>query len=227
MLHFFLSFFLLQFFCATVDPIFSVLEYLCLPVQLPSIQAMAEKVLGANSNIDDNANQLKLIEVMEKEYHSQLAECPYGPYHEVLEAFAQPLLMEWDNVFSSNLSAFMHLLGRAEEAESSLYMHHYDAYSKEIVRQTERIVEQGIADLTPGDITSPVLKNMIVKLHWFFLGFHPTNEPRVALAMPYPIFTELVMQTIMSNWNTTAVRVSQRSNGEEINFGETLIEVSD
>jgi len=72
----------------------SVLEYLCMPVQLPSIQVMAENMLGANSDFDDNYNQLKLIEVVEKEYNSQLSKCSYGPYDKVLKVFTQPFLIK-------------------------------------------------------------------------------------------------------------------------------------
>lgn len=205
----------------------SMLEYLCSPVQFPSIQEMADKVLGPDSDINDSDHQQKLIKALGKEFHPQLIQCPFGPFYEILEAFDQPLLIQWDNAFSTKLSPFMHLLRSAEEAESGLYMQNYAAYFKEVVTCTKCTIAQSIAELLPGDITGPALKNLVIKLHWFFLGFHPVNEPHITLSTPYPRFSELVMPSIMTNWNTTTIHVNHHPSGEEVNFGDILIEVSD
>lgn len=119
----------------------------------------------------------------------------------------------------------MHLLGSAEQAKSELYMTNYKIYSSEVVSCTEHTIAQAIVELSYGNITGPTLKNLVIKLHWFFLRFYHTNEPHMTLSTLYSIFSELVMPILMMNWNTTAVCVSHCPNSEDVNFGDTLIEV--
>ena len=128
------------------------------------------------------------------------------------------------------LSPVMVYLGSGEEPEIETYMAAYNRYFDVILETTDTLVaastRQAIA-LDETDVTTPILKNLHIKLEWIRLGFHPTNEPRVRLSTPFPLFTPLVMPTIMVVWNGRRVgAVKSSSNQKEADFGSTIVEVS-
>ncbi|KAI6027033.1 hypothetical protein EDC04DRAFT_2606008 [Pisolithus marmoratus] len=73
-----------------------------------------------------------------------------------------------------------------------------------------------------------LLTNLVTKLHWVQLGFHPNNEPLIKLDTPNLLFTDLSMVVMLGNWNATKISICKGDEmGCDINFGPALAEVTD
>ncbi|KIJ10072.1 hypothetical protein PAXINDRAFT_157708 [Paxillus involutus ATCC 200175] len=122
----------------------------------------------------------------------------------------------------------MHLLGSIKQKEINVYMKAYhEDYFKEVIQLSEIIVSKPTSQLSEADITQPVLKNIITKLQWFNLGFHPSKKPYIKLTTPYPIFIRLTMPSIMINRNSTAIGSSKHEKGgQEVDFSKTILKVN-
>ncbi|KAH7881987.1 hypothetical protein F5I97DRAFT_1817834, partial [Phlebopus sp. FC_14] len=216
-----------SFFIQTFTPMMSILEYLTSPLQMPSIDSTSQRILGHVEDLLQNTDKrIKVVKTLEEEIQPQLQNLNAKPFMDILEAFDDDaLLLKWDSIFSSTLSSKIHLLGSSEDSEITIYEKAYKEYFNQVIDATENTVRNATLNLSTADITRPVLINMVTKLQWIQLGFHPTVEPHITLSTPYPLFTELTLPAIMIPWNTKQISLeAKKTKNEEVDFGKTIAE---
>ncbi|KAI5986052.1 hypothetical protein EDC04DRAFT_2615210, partial [Pisolithus marmoratus] len=148
----------------------------------------------------------------------------YTPKVAVLETFdPDTLLATWNNIFSEKLSPYMHLFGTSEPEEDETYQQHFSAYFDKLISATQGLINTILPTISDNDVTWPALTNLVTKLYWVQLGFHPSNEPLIELDTPSPLFTDLSMVVMLGNWNTTKISICKGDEtGLDINLDQLL-----
>ncbi|KAI6041142.1 hypothetical protein EDC04DRAFT_2601892 [Pisolithus marmoratus] len=211
-------------FLAIFKPMLSILEFLASPYQMPALATACTNILGSRGANDDLSDT-----DLNACWSISLQDPQYTPMVTVLETFdPDSLLSSWNDVFSEKLLPYMHLFGTSEPEEHQTYQQHFSAYFDKLMSFTQGLITTILPTISDDNVTWPVLTNLVTKLHWVQLGFHPNNEPLIELDTPNTLFTDLSMVVILGNWNTTKISICKgNETGLDINFGPALAEVTD
>ena len=194
----------------------------------------SQRILGHSVDLSRSPEECaKVVAELEKEQRGNFegrSEFAPKPMMSILESGDDNFLERWHMVFSETLSPVMHLFGSKEPAEIESYNIAFQTYFDRIVHETQERVNSLTAESNNiQDITMPVIKNLPTKLKWLQLGFFPTNEVRVNLPTPFPLFDPKCMQVLMALWNTAGVVNTDPTTTKkkvEIDNGPALAEVN-
>lgn len=199
---------------------------------MPTLDAFAALVLKRDKDLwKDPAEIRRVIEEAEKKFRptfkASLTSTNTRPVPDILGfpigvgKSATTVMGEWTEAFSTTLSPAVHLFGSPETKEIETYNNAFKAYFARLLDKTEALLSK--IELNDADLTTPIFRNLHVKLQWLQLGYFPTDEERIKTETPVALFSPTMMHCMMSLWHSKGIKVVDFS--ESRNFGPALAEV--